>query len=88
MLIRFKPVYGYGWFDSTGLIDEPPPFQLEAAAGADRVEGIVTEPGHPLTGMWISLTMRTQGEPPHYNVEAFLKRTDETPAITGFAALS
>lgn len=86
MPARFKPIYGYGWFDRSGIIDEPPPFQIEGALdGAGRIEGLIAEQDHPLTGMWVALTIRTSGEPTNYNVEAFLKRADESPTITGFA---
>jgi hypothetical protein len=85
-MLRFRPLYGWGWRRDDETIDVPPPFSIDAEAG-DRVEGALSESSHPLPGMWIELTIRARGAEPTYNVRAFETRGDGTPTASGFAAL-
>ena len=85
-MLRFTPIYGWGWRRGGEAVDEPPPFSIDATAD-DRIEGSPEESDHLLAGMWLELTVRSPEAPASYNVRAFRVRGDGEPALTGFAAL-
>lgn len=97
MKVRVTPEYGFGGFrltDDNMAIETPVAFTFEATVLEPgfpfvTILGLVTEPGHPLSGRWVSLWQRTRGEAPTYNLQAFKQKPDDPlndrPELTGFA---
>jgi hypothetical protein len=80
MRVRVTPVYGYGWYPggSQPEMEVPGEFSFEATIFEDGSPfkgafGLVSEPDHPLTGLWVVLWQRSQGDEPAYNLSAFAK---------------
>ena len=87
-LVRFVPVYGYGWaMRDLGSIDEPPPFTILAEPdSAGLIQGLIVEKDHVLSDLWVVLAPRHKPHTGHYTVEAFREHPDDlTAAVTGFA---
>lgn len=98
MRLRIKPEYGFGWFRTgeTQSLDVPPEFDFEATVVEcgtpfKTALGLVSEPGHLLTGLWVFLSLRTTGSEPTYNLRAYRERPSypldlrsHQPLITGF----
>jgi hypothetical protein len=101
------PQFGYGWQKDGKTISVPPPFRIgvirhkkDHKADIHRlIAGRVSEPGHALDGLWVTLYPRTTGPDPSYNVyfyeeePSFIRRGDIDPfsvprIITGFGALT
>ena len=99
MKARVIPQYGFGWYGQDGppALEVPRDFSceievLEPGSPFKAANGQVSEPNHPLTGLWIMLWQRTMGDMPTYNLSAFKNRPPEPfetgtskPVITGYA---
>ena len=98
MWVRVTPVLGYGWRSVGGLrppMRVPDRFSLEITILTDghpfrEAIGLVSEPNHPLTGLWIVLSERTQSVEQTYDLSAFFEKPRDlarpaiAPTITGF----
>ena len=84
--MRFKPVYGFGWFlsDANQSIDVPEEFTLDIQQMDESVILGIVESPHSLSGKKIELTLRTVSNGiKNYNVRVF--DSTPNPEITGFA---
>lgn len=89
MRVRVTPVYGFGWSPggSQPAMEVPGEFSFEATIFEDGSPfkgafGLVSEPNHPLTGLWVVLWQRSQGDEPTYNLSAFAKKPDDLARLT------
>jgi len=94
LALRIEPAYGYGWYSAEGgLLETPPPFRIGGQFdGLVVLGGPVVETDHPLAGLWVVLSIRTDGPTPAYNVRAYpgacRDRSEASPCVTGFALLA
>jgi hypothetical protein len=95
--VRVTPIYGYGWSpgEKQPAMQVPREFSFEATIIEDGhpfkgAIGFVSEPNHPLIGLWVVLWQRTHSGEPTYSLSAFSERPDNpaqpsiAPRLTGF----
>jgi hypothetical protein len=98
MKLCVKPFYGWGWRGLNGSLDVPLQFDLEIEETLPSKQhvfqvaiGRVTLQGHPLEGLWVTLTPRHTKPDDMYNLAAFSERPDlsgidwQQAEIAGFA---
>jgi hypothetical protein len=91
--LRITPIHGWGWRapDNT-RVEVPIAFVLEAEEAPDgHIAGRVSDPGHPLDGMWLLLTQRHVQKDGMYNLKAYAKQptsSAEPDDITGYAEVA
>jgi hypothetical protein len=93
--MHIKPIYGNGWVDIASQAPMAPPLPFELMpeiAELGHIEGLVSQSGHPMHGMYVVLTRRyIQGEE-DFNVDAFNVRplhnsNIDQPRYNGFAVV-
>jgi hypothetical protein len=95
--VHVTPIYGYGWSPGAQQPEMAVPgeFSFEATIFEDGhpfkgAFGLVSEPNHPLTGLWVVLWQRTHSGQPTYSLSAFSEKPDDparptiAPRLTGF----
>lgn len=68
MLIHVTPEYGFGWTDGLRTLDPPAAFNLEMDEwDSESPSGVVSTPGHDLTGYHFTGSPRHLGSDFAYN---------------------
>ena len=82
-VLRFKPVYGYGWYQGKTVIAIPPTLEIAVDTETEKeIRGSIRMP-EALTGRSVILTRRSTSEGgKHWNVVVAMNEPDP---ITGFA---
>ncbi|MEZ5565218.1 MAG: hypothetical protein R3F24_06710 [Gammaproteobacteria bacterium] len=83
-VVRFKPMYGYGWHQGKNALTVPATLEVEVDSETDReIRGLVRAP-EGMKDMVVTLTLRTQSaDETHWNVVLEPSNGD---LITGFVA--
>src|SRR5579871_1025530 len=99
MKVLVRPFYGWGWFrsDEKQAMPTPPEFTFEVdvlqpGSPFKLAVGTVTQPNHPLTGLWVALSQRHTIPDGHFNLAGYADRPErpfgDPGILNGYASVS